>query len=140
LALDIQARNLDIGRPFVDVRGTLDEISLNRDQYRNAIARVFVDLDVPLSDLESRVRDALPDTRVCVVKPRYREDAAAAAPLTNLGEREPTLSEMFGAYLVGKPEKGDAQTVQRYFDELLDRVEGDRADDATFADIDEALA
>ena len=47
---------------------------------------------------------------------------------------------MFGVYLAGKPEKGDPKVVQRYFDELLDRVEGGRLDDASFADIDEAIA
>jgi exonuclease SbcD len=139
-SLDIQPRNLDVGRPFVDVRGTLDDIAFNRERYRNAIARVFVDLDAPLSDLDSRVRDLLPDTKVCVVKPRYRDVEDSGALKASVGEREPTLSEMFGVYLAGKPEKGDPKVVQRYFDELLDRVEGGRLDDASFADIDEAIA
>jgi exonuclease SbcD len=140
-ALDIETRNLDIGRRLVDIRGTLEEIATRREDFKNTIARVFVDLDKPVGDLDSRVRDILTDTIVCQVHGKYpdaRGDIAIAKAVA--AEREPTLNEMFATYLAGQPNNGDPERVQRYFDLLLDRVERGDDEDQRFPDIEEAIA
>jgi exonuclease SbcD len=140
-ALDIQQRTLDVGRRLIDVVGTLDEISADREQYRNTIARVFVKLDMPTSDLESQVREILADTVVAQVKGRFSSVPDDLLAITStVAEREPTLNEMFATYLTQRPQTGDPTRVQRYFDDLLHRVESDDLESQSFPDVDEALS
>jgi DNA repair protein SbcD/Mre11 len=140
-ALDIEAHPLDIGRRLVDVRGTLDEISKRRDEFKNTIARVIVSVDGPVSDLEARVREMLADTIVCQVKGKYPETLGNIAIVTpGADDREPTLNEMFANYLALQPNAGNSALVKRYFDVFLDRVESGTENDRSFADIDEVVA
>jgi len=138
-ALDIEERLLDVGRKMVDIRGTLEEISRNRAQYANTIARVFVTLHAPMSDLESQVNDILGETIVCQVKGQYEHPEDIAAKATVLGP-EPTLNEMFSTFLASDTNIADSARVQRYFDDLLHRVESNDVEDQSFPDIDEVIA
>jgi DNA repair protein SbcD/Mre11 len=138
-ALTIEPRTLDVGRRMVDITGTLEEISLRRDEYKDTLARVYVDLLTPVSDLDTRVREILVNTRVCQLKARYplTENGIVVPPPT---DKEPTLTEMFGDYLAKQPDSTDPERVRRYFGELLDQVEHGDADRGTFSDVDEVLS
>ena len=140
-ALDIQPRTLDVGRRLIDIVGSLAEISANREQYRDTIARVFVKLDSPTSDLESQVREMLTNTVVAQVKGQFDSVPDDLLAITSAStDREPTLNEMFATYLTERPQTGDPARVQRYFDDLLHRVEGGDLESQSFADVDEALS
>lgn len=135
--LKIEAIPLDIGRKLVQIDGTIDEISQNRENWRGNIAKVVVDLDEPIAQLDERVRSILTDTQVVSVAPRYRRPAAAAVAISSDGPPQ-TVSELFSTYLADNPTTGDLERVNRYFNILLDGVtRGD--DDLPFPDLDEVL-
>src|SRR5579883_820828 len=69
--LTIDERRLDVGRPLLDVSGTLEQIAADRERYAGAIARVVVDCTEPVPQLESRVRELLPQTLICKVTAHY---------------------------------------------------------------------
>lgn len=133
----IEERQLDVGRRLVDVNGTLEEIAANAEAYAGKIARVFVTLENPIDDLESRVRDVLKDTIVCQVIGRY-ERAQAEIVTGGGGEHEPTLDELFSAYVDGNEQIGDAPRVKTYFAQLLDKVQREDPD-ASLPDVEAAL-
>jgi DNA repair protein SbcD/Mre11 len=138
-SLEITQHNLDVGRKMVEIGGTLESISSRRDEWTGAIARVVVDVDAPLADLESRIRGFLSNTHVVSVAPRYPHavgfEVSAAAP----AEATQTLSELFVAYLKTRSDMGDADRVTQYFQALLDGVARDEGS-TSLSELDEILA
>lgn len=138
-ALKIEERHLDIGRRLIEIRGELDTIKANRDSYAGTVAKVYVELDTPIPQLESQVRDILADTEVCAVVGQYRRAQGEMISIGDRAEREPTLTEMFASYLDSATNIGDQRRVARYFERLLERVQQGDENDNTFAEIDEVL-
>ena len=77
---------LTSGRPLVEVRGTLDEVTAAREQHGDAYLRVVLDVERPEPGLAQRVRDVLPgavDVRLDYERSDDEPDApdlAALAP------------------------------------------------------------
>jgi DNA repair protein SbcD/Mre11 len=134
--VQIVERELDVGRRLVDIIGTLEQIRSERERYAGTIARVVVDLEAPVAQLETQVHELLPETLVCKVTPRYPRPAGAVVVVADPGRPEPTLSELFGKFLQEHPNFGDPERLKRYFDELHDHVQYGEGDD-TFTDLDD---
>lgn len=138
-SLKIEERHLDIGRRLVEIRGDLDSIKADRESYAGTVAKVYVELDAPISELESQVRDILSDTEVCAVVGQYRRAQGEMVSVGDRAQREPTLTEMFASYLEGARNIGDVERVTRYFGQLLEQVQHGSENDSAFQEIDEVL-
>jgi len=137
-ALDIHERKLDIGRRLVEIRGDLDSIKAQRDRYAGAVAKVYVELDAPIPELETQVREILENTEVCAVFGQYRRAQGEMVTVSDHTGREPSLSELFEAYMQEVGTVGDPARVSRYFAELLARVDHGNGAESRFAEIEEA--
>lgn len=138
-ALKIEERHLDIGRRLIEIRGDLETIKANRELYAGTVAKVYVELDVPIPELESQVRDILANTEVCSVVGQYRRAQGEMIPVSDRSEKEPTLPEMFASYLDSSKNIGDLARVSRYFEQLLERVQQGAENEISFPEIDEVL-
>lgn len=138
-ALKIEERHLDIGRRLIEIRGDLETIKANRELYAGTVAKVYVELDVPIAELESQVRDILANTEVCSVVGQYRRAQGEMIPVSDRSEKEPTLPEMFASYLDSSKNIGDLTRVSRYFEQLLERVQQGAENEISFPEIDEVL-
>lgn len=136
--LEINPFPLDIGRKLVQIEGTLDQIALSRETWRGNIAKVIVDIDEPIAQLDARVRDLLVDTEVVSVAPRYLRPTAEALSVVSEDAPAPTIPELFATYLTSSPNTGDPERVKRYFNLLLDAVVRDDSE-LGFPDLDEVL-
>ncbi|HTU70337.1 MAG TPA: exonuclease subunit SbcD [Candidatus Baltobacteraceae bacterium] len=138
-ALKIEERYLDIGRRLIEIRGDLPTIRTNREAYAGAVAKVYVELDAPISELETQVREILQDTTVCTVVGQYRRAQGEMITIGERVEREPTLPEMFATYLDSASSIGDPKRVLRYFDHLLGQVQQGGDSENAFPEIDEVV-
>lgn len=135
-ALEIHERKLDVGRRLVEIRGDLEKIKAEREFYAGAVAKVYVELDAPISELETQVREILADTEVCAVIGQYRRAQGEMVTVSGRAEREPTLTELFESYVQEAGTKGDPTRVIRYFRELLAHVEHGDGSETSFAEIE----
>lgn len=138
-ALKIEDRQLDVGRRLVEIQGDLESIRAQRELYARTVAKVYVELDAPIPELETQVREILADTEVCAVVGQYRRAQGEIISVSDRAEREPTLDEMFESYVEHAANVGDPRRVSQYFGELLARVQHAGEDDGRFAEIEEVM-
>ncbi|HVA29254.1 MAG TPA: exonuclease subunit SbcD [Candidatus Baltobacteraceae bacterium] len=137
-ALDIKERKLDIGRRLVEIRGNLDTIAADRERYAGSIARVVVEVDNPILQLESRVRELLPETLICQVMVHNRQQQGEPiVAADDYDKPEFSINEMFEAYVKENPGLGESERIVKYFNELYGQVQhGDESED-TLTDLEE---
>ena len=97
-----------------------------------------MDLEGPVSELDRRVRDLLPETTVCRIIPHYPPVAGAIADKGEEGRPEPTISEMFETYVSANSGLGDRGQLVRYFNEFLTQVQ--QSEEVPLPELSEALA
>lgn len=136
-SLTIESRALNVGREMVEIRGTLETLSSRREEYAGTIARVVVDLDEPVPELDRRVRDLLTETTVCRVVPHYPLVAGVLPSEADSGRPEPTISEMFETYVSAHRDLGSTDQLLRYFNELLTQVQ--QGEEAPLTELSEVL-
>lgn len=136
-ALDIRERKFDIGRRLVEIRGDLEKIKTERESYAGTVAKVYVELDAPIPELETQVREILTETEVCAVIGQYRRAQGEMVAVSDHTEREPTLTELFESYVHEIGTMGDSARVSRYFRELLAGIEHGDGSEARFTEIEE---
>ena len=137
-ALTIEQRKLNVGRSMLDIEGTLETLREKRMEYQNTIARVFVDLEAPVSELDRQVRELLPDTTICRVIPRYPAVAGIDEGERDEHRPQPTLNEMFEQYAAVNPGLGETGRLVRYFNEFLHQVR--EGTETPFKELEEAQA
>jgi len=106
---------LTSGRPLVEVRGTLDEVTALREQHADAYLRVILDVERPEPGLAQRVRDVLPgavDVRLDYQRTEDEPDAPGLAALAP--------EELFARYYRSQHGVEPAPELLALFNELLE--------------------
>ena len=106
---------LTSGRPLVEVRGTLDEVTALGEQHVDAYLRVVLDVERPEPGLAQRVRDVLPgavDVRLAYDRTEDEPDAPGLAALA------PT--DLFARYYRSQHGVEPAPELLALFNELLE--------------------
>jgi exonuclease SbcD len=121
----VETRELTGGRPLRRLEGTLAEIEALAPGVGRALVTVVARTETTVPDLSQRVAELLPEATLLSVQ----EDCAATRVrvLTAADadeDREPTFRELFREYVAAAgTQRGSADRVVAYFDELLTAVE-----------------
>lgn len=135
--LEIQDRILSQHRPMIDIHGDLESIAANREQYRGTIARVFVNLDNPVEQLDTQVRELLTNVEICQVRPNYRIQTNGLALVDEGVRNEPSVNELFATYSADRPDLGNSDRLGNYFGELYEQAADGPAHDPKLTELDE---
>lgn len=135
--LAIEDRILGQRRPMVDICGDLDSIAADREQYRGTIARVFVNLDHPVEQLDTQLREMLADVEICQIRPVYSVRGNGIAVVDEGARSEPSVNELFAAYSADRPALGDSERLGRYFSELYEQAADGPASDPKLRELEE---
>ena len=104
------------GRPLVRLRGTLDEITVQKDDFPNAILAVDVVTEGPAPGIAEQVRDILGDD-VLYVRADYPRNEATTSERAGLN-----LDELYAAYVEKRYEHAPSDDLMAAFRELQEEV------------------
>jgi exonuclease SbcD len=79
---------ISVGRPLLDLRGTLDELTAAGTDVGNAWLRVFVQTDGPVPGIADRVREALPNALDVHLVYERADVEAVGDPISSLHPRD----------------------------------------------------
>lgn len=105
---------LSAGRPLLDLRGTLDEITGRADEVGDAWLRVFVQTDGPVPGIADRVREALPNALDVHLVYERATTEGSGEPVSALHPRD-----QFVAYYRNQHGAEPAEDLLDAFDEVL---------------------
>lgn len=112
------------GRQLRRFQGTLDDLVATADTFGRDLCQIVIDSDTHIPHVADRVREMLPDAYLVEVINNAADRRArivTADPSNGSEEREPTIGEMFAAYLTtAGPANAPAATVIDVFHQLAD--------------------